>query len=95
MEMDGTEDMLGIPVAFFECFWRRGSRHSKDKARDDSGKLLPMRNVHPTARFLGIVAGGDFTTPAKQLIQSRDIDLFYVPKAKIVSAFKSHGLVMD
>ena len=48
MELDGTEEALGIPVAFFECFWRRGSRHSKDKARDDSGKLLPMREVYPT-----------------------------------------------
>jgi hypothetical protein len=95
MEMDGTAAERGIPVAFFESFWRRGSRHSKDKARDDSGKLLPMRNVHPTARFLGIVAGGDFTTPAKQLVQSRGIDLFYVPKAKIVSTFESLDMTMD
>src|SRR5258708_3938107 len=43
MELDGTDDKIGIPVAFFECFWRRGKRHSKDKARDDSGKLMPMR----------------------------------------------------
>src|SRR5437016_12584368 len=37
MELDGSDTAPGIPVAFFECFWRRGSRHSKDKARDDSG----------------------------------------------------------
>src|SRR5437879_1908447 len=95
MEINGTETTLGIPVAFFESFWRRGKRHSKDKARDDSGKLGPMRSVHPTARFLGIVAGGDFTTPAIQYVKSRDIDLLCVPKAKIVSAFTSVGLVMD
>lgn len=95
MELDGSDDKLGIPVAFFESFWRRGKRHSKDKARDDSGKLLPMREVYPTARFLGIVAGGDFTNPARLLVQSRQIDLFYVPKAKIVSAFEKHGLQID
>jgi hypothetical protein len=95
MELDGTEEALGIPVAFFECFWRRGARHSKDKARDDSGKLLPMARVHPTARFLGILAGGDFTAPARALVQSRQIDLFYVPKAKIVSAFEQLGLAID
>ena len=39
LELDGTPDSVGVPVAFVECFWRRGSRHSKDKARDDSGKL--------------------------------------------------------
>jgi hypothetical protein len=95
MELDGSDEKLGIPVAFIECFWRRGKRHSKDKARDDTGKLLPMRDVHPTARFLGIVAGGDFTAPARALVQSRQIDLFYVPKAKIVSAFEQNGLRID
>lgn len=95
MELDGSDEQLGIPVAFFECFWRRGKRHSKDKARDDTGKLLPMRDVHPTARFLGIVAGGDFTAPARALVQNRQIDLFYVPKAKIVSAFEKNGLQID
>lgn len=95
MELDGSDDKLGIPVGFFECFWRRGKRHSKDKARDDTGKLLPMRDVHPTARFLGIVASGDFTAPARTLVQNRQIDLFYVPKAKIVSAFEINGLQID
>jgi len=95
MELDGSDEKLGIPVAFFECFWRRGKRHSKDKARDDTGKLLPMRGVHPTARFLGIVAGGDFTAPARTLVQNRQIDLFYVPKTKVVSAFEKNGLQID
>ena len=95
MELGGSDRKPGIPVAFFECFWRRGARHSKDKARDDTGKLLPMRDVHPTARFLGIVAGGDFTAPARALVQNRQIDLFYIPKAKIVGAFEKHGLQID
>jgi hypothetical protein len=68
LELHGTENEIGIPVAFVECFWRRGARHSKDKARDDSGKLMPMRETYPTARFLGIVAAGDFTKPARDLI---------------------------
>jgi hypothetical protein len=95
LELGGTKDKLGTPVAFIECFWRRGARHSKDKARDDSGKLMPMRDTYPTARFLGIVSAGDFTKPARELVRSREIDLFYVPKDKIVSAFKACGLVMD
>jgi hypothetical protein len=95
MELDGDDKKIGIPVAFFECFWRRGKRHSKDKARDDSGKLMPMRDTYPTARFLGIVAGGDFTGPASALVQSRRIDLFCVPKAKIISAFEKHGVRID
>ena len=95
LELGGTDEHIGIPVAFIECFWRRGSRHSKDKARDDSGKLMPMRIAYPTARFLGIVSAGDFTEPARDLVRSRDIDLLYVPKNKVVQAFSKSGLQID
>ncbi len=95
MELGGSDTNIGVPVAFLECFWRRGSRHSKDKARDDSGKLMPMRHSYPTARFLGIVASGDFTKPAMDLIRSREIDLFYVPKVKVIESFSTVGIGMD
>lgn len=95
LELGGTKEKLGVPVAFIECFWRRGSRHSKDKARDDSGKLTPLRDTYPTARFLGIVSAGAFTKPARDLVKSREIDLFYVSKEKIVNAFSACKLTMD
>lgn len=95
LELGGSPTKRGIPVAFMECFWRRGSRHSKDKARDDIGKLIPMRSSYPTARFLGIIAAGDFTSPARELIRSRDIDLLYVPKEKVIQAFQLNGLEID
>lgn len=95
MELAGSTKARGVPVAFFECFWRRGSRHSKDKARDDSGKLMPMRATYPTARFLGIVAAGEFTGPAQILVRSRMIHLLYVPKRMIVDSFTDLGLTVD
>src|SRR5262249_55116624 len=95
LELGGDATTVGIPVAFIESFWRRGSRHSKDKARDDSGKLLPMWSTYPTARFLGIVAAGDFTSPARELVRSRGIDLFFIPKEKIIDAFNAHKLAID
>jgi hypothetical protein len=95
LELDGTLTQIGAPVAFIESCWRRGSRHSKDKARDDSGKLLPMRSSYPTARFLGLVVAGDFTEPARDLVISSQIDLFYVPKDKIINAFLTNGLTID
>ncbi|MBP7963592.1 MAG: hypothetical protein KBG20_14520 [Caldilineaceae bacterium] len=95
LELNGTPDRLGIPVAFIESFWRRGIRHAKDKARDDSGKLVPMREAYPAARFLGIIAIGAFSRPAISLVHSREIDLLYVPKDKLVKAFAKLNLVMD
>ena len=95
LELGGSDEERGVPVAFVECFWRRGARHSKDKARDDSGKLRPMRITYPTARFLGILAVGDFTKPARELVLSHGIDLFYVPKKKVVAAFAENDLIVD
>jgi hypothetical protein len=95
LELNGSDSVQGIPIAFFETFWRRGARHSKDKARDDSGKLLPMRATYPTARVLGIISAGDFTKPAQELVRSRCIDLFYVPKEQICKAWRGQGIEID
>lgn len=95
IELGGDDSNYGVPLAFFETFWRRGARHSKDKARDDSGKLIPMRDTYPTARVLGIVSAGDFTKPAQEYVQSRGIDLFFIPKDSIVAAWKKSGIEID
>lgn len=95
LEMNGTPEKKGIPVAFVESFWRKGARHSKDKARDDTNKLLPMREAYPTARFLAIAACGEFTDPAKDYVKSRGVDLFFVSKNSIISAFDDVGITID
>jgi hypothetical protein len=90
--LPGTE----TPVAFYESFWRRGARHSKDKARDDSGKLRPMMDTYPTARVLGIIAAGELTNPAAEFIRSfGTINLFHVPKVHIIAAWNAEGLSID
>ncbi len=95
LELGGSATNQGIPVAFLESFWRRGARHSKDKARDDTNKLLPMRDTYPTARFLAIAACGAFTEPAKVYVRSRGVELFFVSKEKIVEAFQTIGVQID
>ena len=95
LELGGDASTQGVPVAFLESFWRRGARHSKDKARDDTNKLLPMRDTYPTARFLAIAACGEFTEPAKDYVRTRNVELFFVSKEKIVEAFQSIGAQID
>jgi hypothetical protein len=95
LELGGSAQLRGIPVGFIEVFWRRGSRHSRDKARDDSGKLLPMRQTYPTARFLGMMAAGDFSRPAIDFLNDRFINLLFIPKEKIVGAFAAQDLIID
>jgi hypothetical protein len=95
LELNGSANSKGIPVAFLESFWRRGARHSKDKARDDANKLLPMRDTYPTARFLAIAACGEFTEPAREYVRSRNVELFFISKEKIIEAFSSIGATID
>jgi len=95
LELGGSASKKGVPVAFLESFWRRGARHSKDKARDDTNKLLPMRATYPTARFLAIAACGEFTEPAREYVRTRNVELFFVSKEKVIEAFQSIGAVID
>ena len=95
LELGGSAEKMGVPVAFLESFWRRGGRHSKDNARDDTNKLLPMRDTYPTARFLAIAACGEFTSPAKEYVTSRNVELFYIGKEKIIDAFTAIGATVD
>ncbi len=95
LEIGGNSHVRGIPVAFVESFWRRGARHSKDKARDDTNKLLPMRENYVTARLLAIAACGEFTEPARDYVRSRSVEMFYVGKSSILNAFASCGVPLD
>lgn len=95
LELNGSKDACGIPVAFFESFWRGGARHSKDKARDDTNKLLPMRETYATAKFLAIAACGEFTEPAREYVRSRSVELLFIPKKNIVAAFEMEGLTIE
>lgn len=95
LEIGGTKKTKGVPVAFLESFWRGGARHSKDKARDDTNKLLPMRGTYATARFLAIAACGEFTEPAREYVRSRNVDLFFVSKSNIIKSFAELGLDID
>lgn len=51
-----------------------------------------MKDTYPTARVLGIVSAGNFTTPARELVRSRGVELFYVPKEHIINHGK--GMVL-
>ena len=95
LELGGTDEKKGIPLAFFETFWRRGSRHSMDKVRDDGGKLKPMRDTYPTVRVLGVLAAGDLTKPAQEKLRSDGIRLHYIPKTFVCSAWESAGIQVD
>nr|MBP8083761.1 DNA methylase [Spirochaetota bacterium] len=62
LEKYGSESLIGSPVAFIECAWRRYTKHSKNKAQEIQGAIIPLfdkyKSDHP---FTGVILAGEFT----------------------------------
>jgi len=87
IEIDGTHDQLGRPVAFIESAWRRYTKHSKNKAQEIQGALLPIVELHD-APFYGVVLAGEFTKPALDQLRNNGFAIIYIPYKDVVAAFK-------
>src|SRR6266478_9530636 len=62
LERGGSRTNLGIPAAFIETAWRRYTKHSRNKAQEIQGAILPLvLTHHQHAPFIGVVLAGDFT----------------------------------
>jgi hypothetical protein len=46
LERGGTPEKVGTPVAFIESAWRRYTKHSRNKAQEIQGAILPIRDKH-------------------------------------------------
>ncbi|MDZ8054567.1 MAG: DNA methyltransferase [Aulosira sp. ZfuVER01] len=89
IEIDGTDDRLGRPVAFIESAWRRYTKHSKNKAQEIQGAILPIIELHHlSAPFYGAVLAGDFTKPALDQLRNNGFAIIYIPYKDVVAAFK-------
>jgi hypothetical protein len=89
IEVDGTDDAIGRPVAFIESAWRRYTKHSKNKAQEIQGAILPIIELHHlSAPFYGVVLAGDFTKPALEQLKNNGFVVIYIPYKDVVSAFR-------
>ncbi len=89
IEVDGTDNKLGRPVAFIESAWRRYTKHSRNKAQEIQGAILPIIELHHlSAPFYGVVLAGDFTKPALEQLKNNGFAVIYIPYKGVVSAFK-------
>ncbi|AFY31185.1 DNA methyltransferase [Calothrix sp. PCC 7507] len=89
IEIDGTDDQIGRPVAFIESAWRRYTKHSKNKAQEIQGAILPIIELHHlSAPFYGAILAGDFTKPALDQLRNNGFTIIYIPYKDVVAAFK-------
>lgn len=92
IEVGGTETVRGVPVAFIEAAWRRYTKHSKNKAQEIQGALLPIIELHHlSAPFYGAVLAGEFTKPALEQLRNNKFSVLYIPYQDVVDAFAGVG----
>ena len=93
MEREGTQEELGSPVAFIETAWRRYTKHSRNKAQEIQGAVLPLLITHRNAApFAGAILAGVFTDGALNQLRSQGFSVLYFPYDTVIEAFASMGI---
>lgn len=93
LERGGSEEKLGSPVAFIESAWRRYTKHSRNKAQEIQGAIMPLaRTYSNNAPFLGVILGGVFTSGAIQQLKSLGFVVLYFEYEIIKKAFDIVGI---
>lgn len=93
IEKDGSEQIRGRPVAFIEAAWRRYTKHSRAKAQEIQGAVLPIAEKHEReAPFLGVVLAGEFTRPSLEQLRSLGFQIVHLPYEDIIKAFQAVGI---
>lgn len=93
LERGGTETTLGVPIAFIETAFRRYTKHSKNKAQEIEGAVVPLADtyshVHP---FCGAILAGVFTSNSLNQLRSRGFEVIYIPHEEVQKAFSTVGI---
>ncbi len=93
LERGGTTKQIGTPVAFIETAWRRYTKHSRNKAQEIQGAILPLVTTHQHhAPFIGVILAGDFTEGALTQLKSQRFRVLYFPYQALVSVFPEVGI---
>ncbi|MEX0810960.1 MAG: hypothetical protein WD048_02010 [Chitinophagales bacterium] len=93
LERNGTKNKIGDPVAFIESAWRRYTKHSRNKAQEIQGAILPLVATHKNyAPFMGVMLAGEFTGGALNQLKSLGFNVLYFPYDLILQAFKKYGI---
>lgn len=93
LERNGTRNRIGEPVAFIESAWRRYTKHSRNKAQEIQGAILPLVATHKNfAPFTGVLLAGEFTEGARNQLKSLGFHVLYIPYGSILKAFEKYGI---
>lgn len=93
IESGGSDLKRGRPVAFIETAWRRYTKHSKNKAQEIQGAILPIADrYYQECPFKGAILAGVFTAPSLAQLRATGFEVLYISYESIVEAFKGVGV---
>lgn len=93
IEFGGSDTLLGRPVAFIESAWRRYTKHSKNKAQEIQGAVLPIASkYYVECPFKGAILAGEFTEPSLKQLRSSGFSILYIPYSDVVHAFSAASI---
>jgi len=93
LEKGGSDTELGVPIGFIETAWRRYTKHSRNKAQEIQGAIIPLlEKFHSSSPFAGVVLAGEFTQGSLIQLQSQGFVVLYFPYSTVIEAFKRHGI---
>lgn len=93
IERNGTDEKIGSPLAFIETAWRRYTKHSRNKAQEIQGAILPLAEKYKWNNpFLGTVLAGVFTEGSLEQLRSLGFNVLYFPYDTLVAAFESEKI---
>ena len=93
IEEGGTEEKIGSPKAFVEIAWRRYTKHSRNKAQEIQGAIVPLAERYSDSHpFLGVVLAGVFTDGSLNQLRSHGFQVLYFPYESVVAGFAAVGI---
>ena len=91
---NGTDNEIGQPIAFIEVAWRRYTKHSRNKAQEIQGAILPLAEKYRWNNpFLGTVLAGVFTAGSLEQLKSQGFHVLYFPYETLVRALQQRGSI--
>lgn len=96
IEKGGSANVRGRPLAFIEAAWRRYTKHSRNKAQEIQGAVLPIAEKYEWDKpFLGAILAGVFTSGSLTQMRTSGFEVALFPYESIVAAFASVGIAVN
>ncbi|HUT52553.1 MAG TPA: DNA methylase [bacterium] len=93
LERGGSPEKIGTPAAFIETAWRSYTKHSRNKAQEIQGAIIPLAEKYRSySPFIGVILAGVFTKNALDQLSSLGFTVLSIPSDKVIAAFSAVGI---